>query len=150
MSAVSAPAGLSPALQNIARTAAARSMSDAAVAGIPVKRKLNMIRAVRRSAASEATRVLSDRVVEEVFAKTQERLRNHPSFVVDSGSEITGVCPEDMLRWQVFTQAEFPLGYLNGQSCSGQRLTMLGDGTTLARWPRTTAILELTDRVLSW
>jgi hypothetical protein len=149
MSAVSAPAGLSPALQNIARTAAARSMSNAAVAGIPVKRKLNMIRAVRRSATGELTRVLTDPVVAEVVAKTQERLRNHPSFVVDSGSEITGVCPEDMLRWQEFTQAEFPEGYLKGQSCSGQTLTMLGDGATLSRWPRTTAILELTDRVLS-
>ena len=146
--------GLSPALQHIAQTAAARAASNAAApAGSFVRkdnRKVQMIRAVRCADAGNSNVLrMRDVTDKESNATAEQRLLHHPSFVVDSGSEITGICPEDMLRWAEFTQREFPVGYMQGESCSGERLTILGEGTTLSRWPSTTAILELQDRVLS-
>ena len=145
--------GLSPNLQHIAQTALARQAAAASGPATNTRgftRKVKMISKVecRDPAYLSVFRTTLNPSHEDVSA-AQKRLATHPSFVVDSGSELTGVCPQDMLLWKPHTQVEYPEGYMSGQSCSGENLTLLGQGVTVERWPMSTAVLQLQDRVLS-
>jgi hypothetical protein len=123
--------GLTPNLTQIAQAAVARQAAATGPAANTrgYAKKIAMIRLVRT---------------------TEEPVTcNGPPFVVDSGSDMTGIGPAEMLRWKPHTQVEFTKQVPQAQSCSGEPLTLLGDGVTVTRWPRTTAIMQLTQPVLS-
>ena len=145
--------GLSPNLQQIAQSALARQAAAAAGPASNTRGVARKVKMISKVACRDPEYLSVFRTTlpasRETTSAAQARLAPHPSFVVDSGSELTGVCPQDMLLWKPHSQVEYPEGYMSGQSCSGENLTLLGQGVTVDRWPLSTAVLQLQDRVLS-
>ena len=157
--AVASPSGLQPNLQAIAEAAAARvaQQQSPAAAGpssstrnfakkvrmfriSSLEHKLRMIRLSRLDSASG--RVTSE--YRRLFGNA-----DHESFLLDSGSQAHVIQPQHMLKWEPHTSTEFPDGFMSGETCSGEPLTLLGSGSTIARWPNTVAVAELQQPLLS-
>ena len=87
--------------------------------------------------------------VPKELVQPSPRLADHSPFLLDSGSMVNAVTLADMFSWEAYTQRAFAEGVLKGESCSGESLTIVGEGSTLKRWPLTMAISELVQPILS-
>ena len=147
------------ALEKKHKTAAASSSQSYAgpsAATRNVARRVAMIRILEdwrepRSEwdAPDPMRISRVAHVPKELVQPSQRLADHSPFLLDSGSMVNAVTLVDMLSWEAYTQREFAAGLLKGESCSGESLTIVGEGSTLKRWPPTMAISELVQPILS-